>query len=175
MLPPPNPNYESVLRQQQHLPDIKMNDTDPKVELPNHLILGASEYTRIKVQEMPRAGQPGERIAELTRLGWVLMSPGEEVELGKLMVIKTSIDDYENLYRLDVLELTDSVSDEYNVHQEFKELRKDKNGWHETGLIWKDNCSTVSQAGSLGRLRKLLRNLQKDQKLFEMYDQYIQE
>ena len=91
------------------------------------------------------------------------------------MVIKTSIDDYENLYRLDVLELTDSVSDEYNVHQEFKELRKDKNGWHETGLIWKDNCSTVSQAGSLGRLRNLLRNLQKDQKLFEMYDQYIQE
>ena len=89
-----------------------MNDTDPKVELPNHLILGAREYTRIKVQEMPRVGQPGEPIAELTRLGWVLMSPGEEVELGKLMVLKTSTDDYENLYRLDVLELTDSVSDE---------------------------------------------------------------
>ena len=101
-----------------------MNDTDPKVELPNHLILGAREYTRIKVQEMPRVGQPGEPIAELTRLGWVLMSPGEEVELGKLMVLKTSTDDYENLYRLDVLELTDSVSDEYNVHQEFKDKLK---------------------------------------------------
>ena len=37
-----------------------MNDTDTKAELPNHLILGASEYTRIKVQEMPRVGQPGE-------------------------------------------------------------------------------------------------------------------
>ena len=28
----PNPNYESVLRQHQHLQDIKMNDTDTKAE-----------------------------------------------------------------------------------------------------------------------------------------------
>ena len=159
-----------------------MNDTDTKAELPIHLILGTSEYTRIKVQEMPRVGQPGEPVAELTRLGWVLMSPGKEVELSKLMVIKTSTDDYEDLYRLEVLgvtdSVTDSVSDEGTVHQEFKEqLRKDKNGWYETGLIWKDNCSTLAsnKSGSLGRLRNLLRNLQKDQKLFEMYDQVIQE
>ena len=52
----PNHNHESVLRQHQHLRDIKMNDTDTKAELPNHLILGTSEYTRIKVQEMPRVG-----------------------------------------------------------------------------------------------------------------------
>ena len=45
------------------------------------------------------------------------------------MVIKTSTDDYENLYRLDVLGVTDSVRDESTVHQEIKEqLRKDKNG-----------------------------------------------
>ena len=37
-----------------------MNDTDAKAELPIHLILGASEYTRIKVQEISRVGQPGE-------------------------------------------------------------------------------------------------------------------
>ena len=123
----PNPNYESVLRQPRHLRDIKMNDTDTKAELPIHLILGTSEYTRIKVQEMPKVGQPGEPIAELTRLGWVLMSPGKEVELNKSMVIKTSTDDYEHLYRLDVLGVTGSVSDEGTVHQEFKEqLRKDK-------------------------------------------------
>ena len=141
-----------------------------------------SEYTRIKVQETPRLGQPGQTVAKLTRLGWVLMSPGKEVELSKLMVIKTSTDHYEDLYRLDVLgvtdSVTDSVSDEGTVHQEFKEqLRKDKNGWYETGLIWKDNCSTLAsnKSGSLLRLRNLLRNLQKDQKLFEMYDQVIQE
>ena len=64
---------------------------------------------------MPRVGQPGGPIAELTRLGWVLISPGKELELRKLMVIKTSTDDYENLYRLDVLGVTDSVSDEVAV------------------------------------------------------------
>ena len=156
----PNPNFESVLRH-QHLRDIKMNDTDMKAELPIHLILGASEYTRIKVQEMPRVGQPGEPVVELTRLGRVLMSPGKEVELSKLMVTKTSIDEYENLYRLDVLGMIDSVSDEGIVHQEFKEqLRKDKNDWYETGLIWKGNCSTLAsnKSGSLGRSRNLLRN-----------------
>ena len=69
---------------------------------------------------MPRVGQPVEPVVELTRLGWVLMSPGKEVELSKLMVIKTSTDDYENFYRLYVLGVTDSVSDEGTVHQEFK-------------------------------------------------------
>ena len=39
----PNPKYESVLRQHQHLQVIKMNDTDRKAELPIHLILGVSE------------------------------------------------------------------------------------------------------------------------------------
>ena len=100
------------------------------------------------------------------------------MELSQLMVIQTSTDDYENLYRLDVLRVTHSVSDKGTVHQEFKEqLRKYKNGWYETGLIWKDNCSTLvsNKSGSLGRLRNLLSNLQKDQKLFEMYDQVIKE
>ena len=148
-----------------------MSDTDTKAELPVHLILDPRKYTRIKVQKLPRVEQPGEPIAKWTRLGWVLMSSGKEVELSKLMVIKTCTVDYENLYRLDVLVVTDSVSDEGIVYQEFKEkLRKDKNGWYETGLIWKDNCSALAsnKSGSLGRLRNLLRNLQKDQKLFEM-------
>ena len=63
----PSPNYESVLRQHQYLQDIKMNDTDTKAELTIHLILGANEYTRIKVQELPRVGQPGEPVAESTQ------------------------------------------------------------------------------------------------------------
>ena len=99
------------------------------------------------------------------------MSPGKEIELSKLMGIKTSTDDYEFLYRSNVLGVTDSVSDKGTVHQAFKEqLRKDKTGWYETGLIWKNNCSTLAsyKSGSLGRLRNLLRNLQKYQKPFEM-------
>ena len=55
------------------------------------------------------------------------MSPGKDVKLSELMVIKTSTDDYENLYRLDILGVTDSISDEDTAHHKFKkQLRKDK-------------------------------------------------
>ena len=76
----PNPNYEA-----------------------GHLIFGTSDYTKIKVQVMPRVRQPGNPVAELTHFGWVLMSPGKEVETKILMRAKTVIDHGENLYRLDVL------------------------------------------------------------------------
>ena len=46
-----------------------MNDMDKKTELPIHLVFGASDYAKIKVQEMPRVGQLGELVAELTRFG----------------------------------------------------------------------------------------------------------
>ena len=62
-----------------------MNDMDKKTELPIHLVFGASDYAKIKVQKMPRVGQLGELVAELTRFGWVLMSPGKEAEINKLM------------------------------------------------------------------------------------------
>ena len=58
----PNPNYEAVLKQHQHLRNI-MNDMDKKIELPIHLVFGASDYTKINVQEMARVGQLGEPVA----------------------------------------------------------------------------------------------------------------
>ena len=55
----PNPNYEAVSKQHQHLRNIAINDMDKKTELPIHLVFGASDYTQIKVQEMLRVGQLG--------------------------------------------------------------------------------------------------------------------
>ena len=73
-----------------------------------HLIFGASNHTKIKVQEMPRVGPPSESVAELTH--WVLlMSPRKEAKLNKLMYTKTSIDGYDNICRLYVFSLTDIV------------------------------------------------------------------
>ena len=43
---------------------------------------------------MSRVGQPGEPVAELTHLSWLLMSTPKEAELNELMCTKTSIDDY---------------------------------------------------------------------------------
>ena len=65
----PNPEYQTLLSSYQHLKDIKINDHDRKPELPIHVILGVKDYIKIKTQQNPRVGLPGEPITELTKLG----------------------------------------------------------------------------------------------------------
>ena len=64
----PDPKYQNLQNSYKHLKDIKINDHDKKHELPVHVILWVNEYTRIKKKP----------IAELTKLGWVMLSPGKE-------------------------------------------------------------------------------------------------
>ena len=80
-----------------------MNDEDKKPELPIHLILGASEYSRFR----PRIGKDGEPVAELTSLGWTIMPAGKEAHMGSVYLTRTSSTDYEQLCSLDVLGLQD--------------------------------------------------------------------
>ena len=87
-------------------------------------------------------------MAELTHFVSILMSPGKEAEINKLMSTKTSIDDYVNLCRLDVLSLTDIARDDIAVLQDFKDqLRRSKEGWWKTALKWKDNSTSLQQIG----------------------------
>ena len=65
----PNPNYREIQNNYQHLRDITLRDYDTKSELPIHMILGISDYTKIKTPETARIGLPGEPIVELTQLG----------------------------------------------------------------------------------------------------------
>ena len=99
----PNPNYPEIQKSYNHLKDIIINVTDTKKELPVHVILGAGDYTKIKTQERARVGQPGEPIAELTKLGWAVISPGQETSVTKMLFSKTSVHDYENLCNLDAI------------------------------------------------------------------------
>ena len=66
---------------------------------------------------MPWVGQLGKPVAELTRFGWLLMFPEKEVKINKLMCTKTSIEHYENLCRLDVLDVTNIARGDIKVHQ----------------------------------------------------------
>lgn len=52
-----------------------MEDKESKDILPVHLILGASDYAKIKTETAPRVGALGEPIGEKTKLGWTIMSP----------------------------------------------------------------------------------------------------
>ena len=107
LLSVPNPGYAEKLNKYPHLEGVVMDDVDTKSELPIHLILGASEYSRIKTDTKPRIGKAGEPIAELTTLGWTMMSAGKETNLSSVYLTRTSSADYEQLCSLDVLGLQD--------------------------------------------------------------------
>ena len=141
------------------------------------MILGASDFTKIKTQERPRIGQIGDPIAELTRLGWIIISPGKESSYSHLLFKTTALNSYEELCSLDVLGIAESKERiDQDVLSEFKsQLSQTKEGFYETGLIWKEGHSRLenNKAGSLGRLANLLRNLKQSPEKLKAYDEVI--
>ena len=98
-----NPHYQQIIESYAHLKGVETTDCDPKPYLPIHLILGASEYTGIKTSELRRIGLLGEPVAEKTKLGWTIMSPGTEIDYTNMLRAQTSHVDYAELCRQDVL------------------------------------------------------------------------
>jgi hypothetical protein len=174
----PNPHFETMTAPYPHLEPVVITDKDTKDQLPVHVILGVGDYARVKTNTKPLIGEIGEPIAELTRLGWFIMSPGTEVNKQTMLLTQTSHVDYEQLCRLDVLGLDDSSEHDQNlVHAEFKEqLQRSPEGWYETGLPWRSNHPTLdsNKTGSLQRLQSLTRKLQRDGYM-EQYDKVIRE
>ena len=172
-----NPKYKKIIANYSHLDGIIMQGEDGKERLPVHLILGARDYSKIKTASKPRVGSPGEPVAELTKFGWTIMSPGEEVNLNNMLLTQVHSDDYEQLCRLDVLGLHDNATgDQQNVYSEFKEqLSQSKEGWYETSLLWKGNHPPLpsNKTGSLKRLDNLVRKLEK-QNIID-YDKIIKD
>ena len=141
-----NPNYGRLLK-----------------EYP-HVVLSSGEYARIKTNTKPRVGREGEPIAEKTKLGWFIMSPGSEFDHNKTLLTQTTRSNYDELCRLDILGLKDTTENsQVDVYLEFKEqLVRDEQGWYETGLPWKANHPPLptNEKGSLCRLNSLIRTLE---------------
>lgn len=60
---------------------------------------------RIKTSTCPRMGEVGEPITELTKLGWIIMSPGQKFDRKHMLVTQTSLKDYKELCWLKVWDL----------------------------------------------------------------------
>ena len=174
-----NPRYDKLRRKYKHLNPVEIVDCDEKEELPVHVILGASEYARVKTSTKPLIGNPGEPIAEHTRFGWAIISPGSEKDVTSMMLTRNSSEDYDRLCGLDVLGIEDAPEEiKSSVHEEFKnQLKQCENGQYETGLIWKVGHPQLPshETGSLKRLSGILRKLKNDQKTLNAYDQLIRE
>ena len=173
-----NPHYAELIRDNAHLTGVEITDNDKKNQLPVHVILGSGEYARIKTQSKPQVGNDGEPVAELTKLGWFVMSPGAEFDRKTMLLTQTSQTDYEELCRMDVLGLADtSENDQSMVHSEFKEqLVRAPEGWYETGLPWLGNHPELpnNKSGSLQRLESLTRRLRRKGQYPE-YNQVMEE
>jgi hypothetical protein len=173
-----NPRYADIIAKYNHLRAVEMVDKDDKAELPIHLVIGASEYTKIKTGNAPKIGRQGEPIAEKTNFGWTIMSPGKEVNMNELFLTQTSSADYEKLCRLDVLGLEDSpTGDQREVYKEFQEqLQRSPEGWYKTTLPWKGNHPPLpnNKTGSVRRLESLGKKLERS-KLLERYDDVIKD
>ena len=171
-----NPHYQQLI--DSHLRGIAIDDLDPKEELPLHVVLGSGKYARIKKETKSHIGKDGVPIAEKTKLGWFLMSPGQEFDCNRMMLTQTSLTHYEELCRMDGLGLTDSSEhDQLAVYREFKEqLVRNQEGWYETGLPWRGNHPPLpsNEQGILRRLTDLSKKPERHGLTTE-YDQIIRE
>lgn len=62
-----------------------------------------SDYVKIKTETRPRIGHPGEPVAEWIQFGWTIMSPGNEIDVLRMLLSQTAMGAYKGLYKLDVL------------------------------------------------------------------------
>ena len=171
-----NPHYKQVIKGPSHLKGVHMDDDDEKSQLPVHIILGANDFAKIRMGECLRVGCRGDPVAELTRLGWTLMSPGVDSSSSQAYLAINSSTDYERLCALDVLGLADTpTGDQGDVYVEFKEqLTRSSDGWYESALPWKGNHPELpnNYDGSICRLHSLVRKLRRTNMLSD-YDAVI--
>ena len=117
----PNRKYNEMIETYDHLKGIKMNERDTKPELPIHVILGASDYMKIKRKKCPRVGKINEPIEKQTRMGWVIMSPSRKIDLVSSLYTRTSVSDFDRLCDIDVIGVKENhLSHDENVHKKFK-------------------------------------------------------
>ncbi len=95
-----------------------------------------------------------------------------------MLLTQTNQSDYEQLCRLDVLDLEDAPEHDQRVdYNEFKEqLTRNPECWYETGLPWRGNFPTLptNERGSRRRLESLVTKLKRES-LTSEYDAIIQE
>ena len=134
----PNPQIKLLKYHHKQISRLKFCDKDITAnQLPIHVILGAAYNQQIRSTEPPVLREnldtnPG---AGFTMFGWILYgrmtSTDEENDNG--FFVRSGQNEFERLYALDVLGLSEDSSSDKQFHQEFQgQLRQKDEGFYET-------------------------------------------
>ena len=178
----PTADIQQAKKRDGRLKRLHFTDNGDGSELqPIHIIMGASDYQRIKTTEPPILGKnpdqdPG---AELTMLGWTLTGRmvSAYTECEKEFFVNSGPEEFERMCSLDVLGITDCGDKSKLFHEEFKEkLKKEDDGYYTTRLPWKNDIKELpsNKELAIARLRSTTKKLEKMGKLGE-YDKIMQE
>ena len=168
----PKPKYNEIINKNNDLGGIQMHDTNTKYLVPIYIILGASDFAKIKMGAYAWVDDISEPFAEQTKMGWVIMSPGREIDTVSALFTKTSVNDNGKLFDTDALGLEQShYKHDGHIYKKF--IKRDDKGWYETGLVWKygDLPFGNNKNGSLGRLKSWVRNLRRDSEIHNVVRQ----
>ena len=178
----PNPRIKSLKKKYNRFRCLSFSDEDAMDDmLPVHLILGTSDFQRIRTTEPLVLGPNPDRDpgAEFTMLGWTLSGKtvGSEVGAEKGFFMNSTKDEFEQMCSLEVLGLSDELGNEEDFHENFKKnIKRMDDGSYQTRLPWKpDHCAVpTNQDLAMARLHSTTRKLEKLGKL-EDYHQVMLE
>ena len=111
---------------------MQIYDSDTKNLLSIHIILGASNFAKIKIETCPRVGQIGEPSAEQTKMGGIIMLPSRKSDIVSALFTKTSVNNYEKLCYTHVLELKRVITNVMTMYM--KSLRNNLKGRKKVGM-----------------------------------------
>ena len=137
-----------------HIPDSK----DGRYVI--QLLIGDPLFTRIRTGRSV-TGKPGEPIADETVFGWTVH--GEESKADHSYFTRTTNEDYEQLYSLDVLGVEDRKEfDQEDVKREFLEnIQRKEDGRYQIRIPWIEGRYPINdnQVQSSARLNSLFRRM----------------
>ena len=139
----------------QHLQGLYIPDSKSgKYEI--HLLIGDPLFTRVRTGRSIK-GRPGEPMADETLFGWTVH--GEQTKLEQSYFTRTTSQEYEKLYQLDILGVEDrSEFDQNEVKKEFLEnIQRNKDGRYQIRIPWIEG--RTPQEDNLSQSRARLNNL----------------
>ncbi|XP_028412574.1 uncharacterized protein LOC114535467 [Dendronephthya gigantea] len=145
-------------------------------EHPIHIILGDGTYSRIRTEKVYK-GNPGDPLVEETTFGWVVHG-GENYSSDACMYTR-EVNDYEQLYSLDVLGVEDrGENDQMQVLAEFREnITRQDDGRYKVSIPWipGSKLTTTNEQQGRRRLSNVNKKLAKDENLKQEYEKIIED